>query len=178
MILDHWLLTAKKLESPHFNFRPAETDISLLVIHNISLPPTSFIGHFVEDFFTGNLDVTYHPYFEEIKELRVSSHLYIRRDGTIIQFVPFDKRAWHAGVSSFQGCENCNDYSIGIELEGTDTLAYTDAQYSALSASTRSICATYPLITSSRIVGHCDIAPTRKTDPGDSFDWPRYRALL
>jgi len=174
MICDGWLATAKKIESPYFNSRPDEKNISLLVIHSISLPPAQFLGHFVEDYFVGKLEISQHSYFEQIADLKVSCHLYIRRNGDLIQFVALDKRAWHAGSSWFEGRDNCNDFSIGIELEGTDNIAYTDRQYSTLLNTTQDIRKIYPLITSQRIVGHCDIAPERKTDPGQSFDWQRF----
>lgn len=176
MIIDGWLQLAQKLESPHFNNRPDKQDIFLLVIHNISLPPGQFKGHFVESFFQGCLDISKNSYFEQISELKVSSHLYIRRNGKVIQFVPLHKRAWHAGVSTFEGRDNCNDFSIGIELEGTDDIPYTDSQYDALAETTRLIRSSYPQITPERIVGHCDIAPKRKTDPGLAFDWQRFRS--
>lgn len=178
MIVDGWLESAKKIKSPHFDFRPTGEELSLLVIHNISLPPAKFEGSFVEDFFVGKLDISVDPYFVEIANLRVSSHLYIRRNGQLIQFVPFDKRAWHAGLSEFANRTQCNDFSIGIELEGTDDIRYTDAQYQQLIAVTLEIKTAYPLITNDAIRGHCDIAPLRKTDPGDSFDWQRYRQGL
>ncbi|MBW4953645.1 1,6-anhydro-N-acetylmuramyl-L-alanine amidase AmpD, partial [Klebsiella pneumoniae] len=137
---------------------------SLLVVHNISLPPGEFGGPWIDALFTGTLDPAAHPYFADIAHLRVAAHCLIRRDGEIVQYVPFDKRAWHAGLSCWQGRENCNDFSIGIELEGTDTLAYTDAQYQALQEITRLLMQHYP-ITPARITGHSDIAPERKTDP-------------
>ncbi len=162
----------------HYDERPEVNDISLLVIHNISLPPGQFGGQYVEDFFGGTLDPNHHSFFQEIHGLRVSSHLYIRRDGEIVQFVPFDKRAWHAGVSSFQGRTRCNDFSIGIEMEGTDNTKYTDAQYLSLTEVSGRIMQQYPAITLGRIVGHADIAPGRKTDPGVAFDWCRFRQML
>ncbi|WP_434358414.1 1,6-anhydro-N-acetylmuramyl-L-alanine amidase AmpD [Parasalinivibrio latis] len=171
---DHWLSPARRSPSPHFNTRPDINDISLLVIHNISLPPGQFGGTYVEDFFLGNLTSTAHPFFDEIRDVQVSSHLFIRRDGEVVQFVPFNGRAWHAGQSCFDGRENCNDYSIGIELEGTDTQAYTDGQYEALKGVTEALLKRYPAITPERITGHEHIAPGRKTDPGSAFDWTRY----
>lgn len=173
------LLTAAKYShSPNFDERPIGTAIGLLVIHGISLPPGEFGSEDVEALFTNTLDITKHPYFQTLEGVKVSSHLFIRRDGEIIQFVPFSKRAWHAGRSAFLGRENCNDFSIGIELEGTDTLPYTDAQYQQLASCTKAIMRAYPDITQDRIVGHSDIAPGRKTDPGHSFDWDRYRQLI
>lgn len=136
-----------------------------------------FGGPWIDALFTGTTDPHAHPFFAEIAHLRVSAHCLIRRDGEIVQYVPFDKRAWHAGVSCYQGRERCNDFSIGIELEGTDTLAYTDAQYRQLAAVTDLLIALYPAI-AENIAGHSDIAPVRKTDPGPAFDWIKYRALL
>ena len=173
-----WLPEARQAPSPNFDERPEGEEISLLVIHNISLPPGEFGGPWIDHFFTNRLPPDAHPFFAEISSTRVSSHLLIRRDGEIIQYVSLDKRAWHAGASNFQGSENCNDFSIGIELEGTDDIPYSDAQYSQLAAVTRGIQKSYPCITVERIVGHCDIAPERKTDPGPVFDWNRYRTLI
>ncbi len=177
-IADGILTAAAQLPSPNANHRPQGHAISLLVIHNISLPPGEFGTGRVQAFFTNQLDSAQHPYFETIAQLNVSAHLFIERTGLITQFVSFDDRAWHAGVSSFHGVENCNDYSIGIELEGCDDIAYTDAQYEALAQVTRQIQIAYPLITPERIVGHNQIAPERKTDPGEAFDWARFHALL
>jgi AmpD protein len=173
-----WLNRAKKLESPNADPRPDANDISLLVIHNISLPPAQFGGPYIEQLFSNNLNPDDHPYFRDIYKLQVSSHLLIDRQGNITQFVPFDQRAWHAGVSEFEGRQRCNDFSIGIELEGTDDIAYTDIQYSVLAQVSQQIMAQYPAITMDRIVGHSDIAPERKTDPGQAFDWQRYKQLL
>jgi len=173
-----WLDAAAHCPSPNFNSRPNGQEISLLVIHNISLPPGEFGTGCVNDFFCNQLDSSLHPYFETIAELRVSAHLFIDRTGKVTQFVPFAARAWHAGASVFNGIENCNDYSIGIELEGCDNIAYTDAQYKALTDVTRQLLATYPAITHEHIVGHCDIAPGRKTDPGEAFDWAHFHFLL
>lgn len=172
LIKDGWLNIAQSCPSPNFNLRP-ENEISLLVVHNISLPPKQYGGPFVEDFFCNRLDKTAHPYFEEISHLEVSSHLFIRRDGSIIQFVPFDQRAWHAGISHYAGRDNCNDFSIGIEMEGCDDEAYTNKQYTSLQKVTRILMATYPQITSDRITGHEFISPVRKTDPGRAFKWQR-----
>ena len=163
--------------SPNFNARP-NGEISLLVIHNISLPPGQFATGKVQAFFQNRLDVTEHPYFEGIRELKVSAHFLIERDGSVIQFVSCLDRAWHAGVSSFEGRDTCNDFSLGIELEGTDELPFTDAQYQALIALTRQLQAAYPAITPHRICGHSDVAPGRKTDPGPAFDWTRFRGAL
>lgn len=175
---DGWLDGALRRPSPHCDQRPDPQDVSLLVIHNISLPPRVFGGGWVDDLFLGRLDPAAHPYFTDIAALRVSAHLFIRRTGQTIQYVPFDQRAWHAGASSFDGREQCNDYSIGIELEGADLIPYTDAQYERLAAVTRVLQAVYPAITDDRITGHSDIAPGRKTDPGPAFDWQRFRNLI
>ncbi len=172
------LTEARQVPCPNCSQRPEMTDISLLVIHNISLPPGEYGQGHIEAFFTNHLDPKLHPYFETICDLQVSSHLLIDRQGAITQFVPFTARAWHAGVSSFAGRDNCNDYSIGIELEGTDEEAYTQAQYAALTSVSRAIMACWPAITPERIVGHSDIAPGRKTDPGPAFDWDAYRRAL
>lgn len=162
--------------SPNFDERPAECGaISLLVIHNISLPPEVFTGDGVVEFFTNKLDPEAHPYYQTLRGLQVSTHFFIRRDGETIQFVPCEKRAWHAGESCWQGRSRCNDFSIGIELEGSDTTPFTDTQYQALAALTRALQKTYPI---TDIVGHSDIAPGRKTDPGPCFDWDRYRTAL
>ncbi len=163
--------------SPNFNERPSG-EISLLVIHNISLPPGQFATGKVQAFFQNRLDVTEHPYFEGISALRVSAHFLIERDGQITQFVSCLDRAWHAGVSSFEGREACNDFSLGIELEGTDDLPFSDAQYQALTTLTLQLQAAYPAITAHRICGHSDVAPGRKTDPGPAFDWMRFRSAL
>ena len=170
---DGWLSGVRHVPSPHFNHRPENATPRLLVVHNISLPPGEFGGPWIDALFTGTLDPEAHPYFVGIAHLRVAAHCLIRRDGEIVQYVSFDKRAWHAGASCWQGEENCNDFSIGIELEGTDTLAYTAAQYQALQAVSRLLMQHYP-ITPAHIAGHCDIAPERKTDPGPAFDWARF----
>lgn len=164
--------------SPNCDQRPTAAEINLLVIHNISLPPADFSTDAVIEFFCNRLDHDAHPYFATIKALKVSAHLFIRRTGQIIQFVPFEQRAWHAGESSFEDQTCCNDFSIGIELEGIDNLAYTINQYQQLVQVTRCLMQCYPRITPERIVGHSDIAPARKTDPGPSFDWSYYRGLL
>ena len=143
----------------------------MLVIHNISLPPDEFGGDGVQRFFTNMLDIAAHPYYSTIAGLKVSAHFFVRRDGNIIQFVPCLKRAWHAGESCWQGAIRCNDFSIGIELEGTDTVPYTDAQYASLGVLTAALRAAYPI---RGIAGHSDISPQRKTDPGPCFDWARY----
>ncbi|VAX12864.1 1,6-anhydro-N-acetylmuramyl-L-alanine amidase [hydrothermal vent metagenome] len=164
---------ARQVPSPNCDARPAGTVIDLLVIHNISLPPGCFEGNAIDCFFTNRLDVEAHPYYAGIADMRVSAHLLLRRDGSIIQYVPFSQRAWHAGESCFQGRSRCNDYSIGIELEGTDELAYAEIQYQALQSLITVLSQAYPGIRPGRIVGHCDIAAGRKTDPGPAFDWSR-----
>jgi N-acetyl-anhydromuramoyl-L-alanine amidase len=172
-----WLNNARRVISPNVNDRPCDASISLLVIHNISLPSGEFGGEYIEDFFCNRLACT-HPYFETISTLKVSAHVLIRRDGEVVQFAPFSKRAWHAGISVFEGRENCNDYSVGIELEGTDDLPYETAQYAQLVKATKLLMSAFPAITLERIVGHSDVAPGRKTDPGSSFDWVYYRQQL
>ena len=172
------LAEARQVPSPNFDQRPRGVAIDLLVIHNISLPPGQFGGPGIEQLFLNCLDPDDHPYFANIADVRVSAHLLIRRDGELVQFVDLYQRAWHAGQSSFAGRSACNDFSIGIELEGTDTVPFTDAQYHRLARVTRSIRRRFPAIVPSRIAGHSDIAPGRKTDPGGAFDWVRYRATL
>lgn len=172
-----WLEGVRRVPSPHHDSRPDDEAPSLLVVHNISLPPGKFGGPWIDALFTGTLDPDADPFFAEIVHLRVSAHCLIRRDGEIVQYVPFDKRAWHAGVSTWQGRERCNDFSIGIELEGTDTQPYTDAQYQQLAALVEVLKTTYPAI-SQNMTGHSDIAPGRKTDPGPAFEWQRFRALV
>ncbi len=173
-----WLDQVNQIISPNNDIRPDINDISLLVIHNISLPPEQFGGPYIAQLFSNCLDPNEHAYFQDIYQLKVSSHLLIDREGQITQFVPFHKRAWHAGVSKFEDRDGCNDFSIGIELEGADHIPFTDEQYEILAAVTRQIIATYPKIKADRIVGHSDIAPGRKTDPGPAFDWQKYRKLL
>lgn len=169
---------ASYIDCPHYDERPDENDVNLLVIHNISLPPSQFGTSGIRELFTGTLNPDEHPFYKEIATLKVSAHCVIYRSGQIEQFVPFNKRAWHAGKSSFQGRTRCNDFSIGIELEGTDCLAYTDAQYNSLVQVTQFVRHCYPQITLGRIVGHNDIAPGRKTDPGVAFEWARFRQAL
>lgn len=163
---------------PHCDERPAGVGADLIVMHGISLPPGEFGGPWIERLFTGNLPREVHPYFAEIHGRRVSAHLLVRRDGEIVQFVPFHLRAWHAGVSEYEGRSTCNDFSIGIELEGTDEMPYESAQYAAAAAAIRALLAAYPKLSTDRIVGHSDIAPGRKTDPGPSFDWKHLRSLI
>lgn len=171
---DIWLPGIQHTPSPNFDARPKPSDVDLLVIHNISLPPNEFGGDAVEAFFQNRLDSTAHPYFAQIAHLKVSAHLFIRRDGCAQQFVALNQRAWHAGVSCYAGRENCNDFSIGIELEGSDDQAFTKQQYAHLIKLTRQIQHKYPAITPDRITGHSDIAPGRKTDPGPFFQWEYY----
>ena len=168
---------ARFIPSPNYDERPP-IPVDVLVIHNISLPPGEFGGHDIERLFCNTLDFSGHPFYREIDGLKVSAHALIQRDGEIIQFVPFQKRAWHAGVSRCEGRERVNDFSIGIELEGTDTVPFEDAQYQALSELTHALMHAYPGITRERIYGHAEIAPERKTDPGPHFDWVRYRASI
>lgn len=173
-----WFAGVRRRPSPNRDTRPEGSVVDLLVIHNISLPPGEFGGGWIDDLFLNRLDPEAHDYFATIAGLRVSAHLLIRRDGLVTQYVAFDDRAWHAGASCFDGRDWCNDFSIGIELEGTDDTAFTDRQYRALAACTRTIRGRYPAIADGRIVGHSDIAPERKTDPGPAFEWDRYRALI
>ncbi|HHR6130998.1 TPA: 1,6-anhydro-N-acetylmuramyl-L-alanine amidase AmpD [Providencia alcalifaciens] len=176
-IHDGWLNNVTHIPSPHHDDRPEDEEPSLLVIHNISLPPGQFGGPYINQLFTGTLNPEEHPFFDEIKHLRVSAHCLIRRDGEIIQYVPFNKRAWHAGQSNYQGREKCNDFSIGIELEGTDYQAFTEAQYITLAKLTKLLITKFPQI-EQNITGHSDIAPHRKTDPGPYFDWQHYKNAL
>lgn len=172
------LSTARYLPSPHCDERPQNTAINMIVIHNISLPPEQFGTDAIEQFFCGTLDITQDAYYATIAALKVSAHLLIKRTGMIVQFVPFMKRAWHAGDSLFRGQTHCNDFSIGIELEGADNIPYEQKQYEQLSTVIRLLMKAYPAITSDRIVGHSDIAPDRKTDPGPAFDWAYLWAYL
>jgi AmpD protein len=164
---------ARQCPSPNQDDRPEGSELELVVLHGISLPPGEFGGPHIERFFRNCLDGTVHPYFAEICEMHVSAHLLLRRDGELLQFVPFGRRAWHAGRSSFRGRSDCNDYSIGIELEGTDAIPYTDAQYTVLDSVLRALFAAWPGLDSRRIAAHSDIAPGRKSDPGPAFDWLR-----
>ena len=152
--------------------------MELVVIHGISLPPGTFGSADVEALFCNRLDVELHPAYDSLRDLRVSSHLLIHRTGTCVQFVPFDARAWHAGASSWRGRERCNDFSVGIELEGTDTLPYTAAQYATLSRVFEALRHAYVTLAADAVTGHADVAPGRKTDPGPAFDWDRFRASL
>ncbi|QSX29745.1 1,6-anhydro-N-acetylmuramyl-L-alanine amidase AmpD [Shewanella cyperi] len=172
-----WFLAAQRCESPFFNTRPIG-EVSLLVIHNISLPAGCFGTPYIEDLFLGKLDCAADPSFADLKGLEVSAHFLIRRDGAVLQFVSCDQRAWHAGLSSFEGRSGCNDFSIGIELEGTDEVDFEPVQYERLTELTSKLMRHYPGISRDRIVGHSDIAPGRKTDPGPHFDWRSYLASL
>jgi AmpD protein len=182
-VIDHWLAQARHVPSSNCNQRPDAVlspveSINLLVVHNISLPVGQFGGAYIEQLFTNCLDCDADTRFDDLRGLEVSSHLLIDREGEITQFVPFNLRAWHAGESEFMGRKNCNDFSIGIELEGDDNTPYTEAQYQTLVNAVRQLQACYPAISPDRIVGHSDIAPGRKTDPGDAFDWAYFRQLL
>lgn len=176
-IIEGFVDGVRYVASPNYDERPAGASIDVLVIHAISLPPGEFGGLGVEQLFTNTLNRDEHPYYSEISGLRVSSHLFVRRDGEIVQFVPLGARAWHAGESCCEGRTRVNDFSIGIELEGTDDVPFEEAQYRQLALLTRAIMAHYPAITLQRIYGHSDIAPGRKTDPGPHFNWARYRDL-
>lgn len=169
-----WLEGARRVPSPNCDARPDGETVSLVVIHNISLPPGEFGGPGVEQLFTNRLDPHEHPYYAGIGDLRVSAHFFIRRDGELIQFVPCGLRAWHAGTSQWRGRERCNDFSVGIELEGTDEVHFTDAQYGVLNALLGLLRAAYPI---AGVAGHSDIAPDRKTDPGPYFDWSRVASV-
>jgi AmpD protein len=167
-----WCAGARRLPSPNFDLRPGGTEVDLLVIHNISLPPGQFGGPYIAALFANTLDHDAHPYFDQLRPLRVSAHFLILRTGELVQFVSADARAWHAGVSRFEGRERCNDFSIGIELEGSDFVPFEPAQYRTLAALTRALLRRYPLVS---VLGHEHIAPGRKTDPGPFFDWSIYR---
>ncbi|MBU0622055.1 MAG: 1,6-anhydro-N-acetylmuramyl-L-alanine amidase AmpD [Gammaproteobacteria bacterium] len=166
-----WFSGVQRAASPNHDARPPRMAVELLVIHSISLPPNEYGGDAILRFFTNTLDHSEHPYFEQLKDVRVSAHFLVRRDGTIVQFVPAGRRAWHAGASAWRGRSRCNDFSIGIELEGSDFEPFTDRQYAALARLTRRLKRRFPI---RDIVGHSDIAPGRKTDPGPHFDWQRY----
>lgn len=169
---------ARFVPSPNCDARPPGTRPEVLIIHSISLPPGQFGGSAIEQLFCNTLDATAHPYYAGIRELKVSAHLLVRRDGDVVQYVPFHLRAWHAGQSQCEGRPRVNDFSIGIELEGCDDTPFEDAQYEVLADVTRALIVAYPAITPARMYGHCDIAPGRKTDPGPCFDWSRLRAAL
>jgi AmpD protein len=173
-----WLNDTRRRPSPNQDARPADCEPSLIVVHGISLPPGQFGGGWIDDLFLNRLDPQAHPFFGEIHALRVSAHLLIRRDGERVQYVAFSQRAWHAGRSGYRGRSRCNDFSIGIELEGTDQVPYTDPQYRELARVVRVLRRHYRGIALDAIVGHADIAPGRKTDPGPVFDWEKLRRLL
>ena len=172
------LAGARQVLSPNFDARPAGTPPTLLVVHGISLPPGEFGGPWIDRLFTGSLPPEVHPFFAALAIGRVSAHALIRRDGQIVQYVPFGERAWHAGRSEYRGRAACNDFSIGIEVEGTDDMPYEAAQYDRLAALIRALLTTYPTLSREHVVGHSDVAPGRKTDPGASFDWDRLRAAI
>jgi AmpD protein len=173
-----WLENVRHCPSPNYDQRPERNEIDLLVIHSISLPPCEFGAHYIDDLFMNRLDPQAHPYFADIVNLRVSAHVLIRRTGEMVQYVSFWDRAWHAGQSCFQGRKVCNDFSIGIELEGCDDAAYTEIQYRELVKLIKILQQAYPNIKQSNIVGHCHIAPARKTDPGEWFEWEKLFAQL
>ncbi len=172
------LLGARQVLTDHFDERPAGAGLDLIVIHNISLPPGEFGGPWIDRLFTGDLPRDAHPFFATIPPGRVSTHLLLRRDGGFVQYVPFTKRAWHSGRSAYRGRAECNDYSVGVELEGTDDSPFEEVQYTRLVEIVRVLLAAYPSLSREHIVGHSDIAPGRKTDPGAAFDWARFRASL
>lgn len=173
-----WVFGVRRVYSPNFDNRPVGCEPDLIVVHGISLPPGEFGGAWIDDLFTNALDADAHAYFREIHALRVSSHALIRRDGSLTQYVPFAARAWHAGESEYCGRRACNDFAIGIELEGTDDTPYEAAQYAALAALVAALRRAYPSLRNADIVGHSDIAPGRKTDPGPCFDWKRFETVL
>jgi AmpD protein len=173
-----WLQSAEVIRSPNFDARPDHAQIKLIVVHGISLPPGDYGGGHIQSFFCNNLDVAAHPYFESICNLTVSAHCLIERDGNVVQFVSFQDRAWHAGESEWCGESACNNFSVGIELEGCDDRAYDEKQYQSLASLVGALRQRYPEIDSDAITGHSDIAPTRKTDPGPAFDWARLQRLL
>jgi len=177
-IIGHLINVAEYLGSPNQDERPDDSDISLIVVHCISLPAGHFGGSYISNLFANTLDNSVHPDFDSLEAAELSAHLCIRRDGEVLQFVPFDKRAWHAGQSRFEGRESCNDFSIGIELEGTEDSNFTSLQYQKLAQACRLLIDDYSKISVDRIVGHSDVAPDRKTDPGDGFDWLTFRSLL
>ncbi len=172
------LVPALQCPSPNQDERPAGSEPEIIVVHGISLPPGEFGGPYIEQLFTNSLAGDAHPYFAEIVGTEVSAHALIRRDGSVVQFVPFGRRAWHAGASSWCGRDRCNDFSIGIELEGCDDIDYDDRQYTTLAGVIRALRAAYPRLAAGDILGHSDIAPGRKTDPGEAFDWQRLDGLL
>jgi AmpD protein len=172
------LLGARQVESPNCDDRPAGQAPELLVVHGISLPPGEFGGPWIDALFTNSLPRDEHPYFATVADLRVSAHALVRRDGSVVQYVPFHRRAWHAGASQWRGRERCNDFSVGIELEGSDASAYAPSQYVALASIVVELSRAYPTLSIDAIVGHSDVAPGRKSDPGIAFDWPLLRSLV
>lgn len=177
-IVNHWLIEANKSPSPNHDARPPGTQISLIVVHCISLPPGEFGGDWIDKLFLNALPPDVHPYFATLQGLRVSAHALVRRSGDVVQYVPFDRRAWHAGESCYEGVTRCNDFSIGIELEGTVETPYAEAQYASLARLIASLLDTYPGLSAQRITGHSDVSPGRKQDPGPHFDWPKLQRLL
>lgn len=173
-----WYAGARRVPSPNCDDRPPGVVADLVVLHGISLPPGEFGGPWIDALFTNTLPPDGHPYFAGVASLKVSAHALVRRDGEVVQYVPFQRRAWHAGVSSWQGRERCNDYSVGVELEGTDATPYASAQYAALARLLAALMRACPTLSPERMVGHSDVAPGRKTDPGISFDWPLLRTRL
>ena len=173
-----WLKQARRIVSPNCDVRPPSTELDLIVVHGISLPPGEFGGQSVDDLFMNRLKADDHPYFKTIINLRVSSHAFISRRGDVTQYVPFLKRAWHAGISQYCGRDECNSFSVGIELEGTDDTPYEWIQYERLAELVGVLRGAYPSLRDAEIVGHSDIAPGRKTDPGECFDWELFRGLL
>lgn len=173
-----WLQPVRRIESPNCDDRPPGVESDLIIVHGISLPPGEFGGPWIDALFTNGLPADRHPYFAEIADRHVSAHLLVRRDGSLTQYVPFHRRAWHAGASSYEGRGPCNDFSIGIELEGADDVPYEDRQYAVLARLITLVCEAYPAHSTARIAGHSEVAPGRKTDPGPAFDWPRLRTLL
>ena len=181
MIIDRasgWIEGVRRVDSPNCDDRPQADDLGLIVVHGISLPPGEFGGEWIHRLFRNDLPPDAHPYFATIQGLEVSAHVLVDRAGALTQFVPFQRRAWHAGKSVHRGRSACNDFSIGIELEGADDVPYADAQYAPLAALIRALRRAYPMLRPADVVAHSDIAPGRKTDPGPGFDWPRLRALL
>ena len=176
-VIEGQLIGARQIASPNYNARPAHSEIELLVVHNISLPPSQFGGGYIEQFFQNELDWSLHPYFQTIQGMQVSTHLLILRSGEVLQFVNFNQRAWHSGRSSYLGKKECNDYSIGIELEGSDDLPFQEIQYQVLAHVVTVLQATYPKLLQ-HVAGHSDIARGRKTDPGPYFDWLKIRRLI
>ncbi|MEX0900656.1 MAG: 1,6-anhydro-N-acetylmuramyl-L-alanine amidase AmpD [Gammaproteobacteria bacterium] len=173
---DGWVRGARRVPSPNADARPPGVEIALVIVHSINLPPGEFGGPWIERLFMNTLPASAHPYFRELVAARVSAHVLVQRDGSLIQFAPFGARAWHAGASTWAGRSNCNDYSVGIEVEGCDDVPYSDRQYRRLAALVASLRRVYPTIAPDAVVGHSDVAPGRKTDPGAAFDWARFQA--